>query len=282
MTPNIIEALSEYVELKRNGTEYSGRCPFHDDHNPSLYVNPEKNAWICFGCGAKGRGAESFLKRLGQPVVVTRATRPQRREEPQLNMRAVHNQYIFNMDPQRLGRMALELGVKADALRAMEVGWDGYAGYTFPMRSPSGAITGIRHRSLEGTRKWSTRQSKRGLFIPTMEISNCLTYVCEGPTDTAAAVSMGLHAIGLPSCKSCLKECVQWLKGRRRFNVCVVADDDEAGMEGARGLAALTTRAGITTRVIVTPKKDIREWMRAGATAASVQALVDMSKVLRR
>ena len=42
------------IQLKKNGKGYFGLCPFHDDHNPSLSVNPSKNLWQCFGCGAGG------------------------------------------------------------------------------------------------------------------------------------------------------------------------------------------------------------------------------------
>jgi DNA primase len=42
------------IELKKNGKGYFGLCPFHADKNPSLSINPAKNLWQCFGCGAAG------------------------------------------------------------------------------------------------------------------------------------------------------------------------------------------------------------------------------------
>ena len=45
---------SKGIDLKKNGKSYFGLCPFHDDTNPSLSVNPNKNLWQCFGCGAGG------------------------------------------------------------------------------------------------------------------------------------------------------------------------------------------------------------------------------------
>ena len=42
------------IELKKNGKGYFGLCPFHADKNPSLSINPSKNLWQCFGCGAAG------------------------------------------------------------------------------------------------------------------------------------------------------------------------------------------------------------------------------------
>jgi len=42
------------IVLKKNGKSFFGLCPFHADKNPSLSINPTKNLWQCFGCGAAG------------------------------------------------------------------------------------------------------------------------------------------------------------------------------------------------------------------------------------
>jgi DNA primase len=42
------------IDLKKNGKSWFGLCPFHADKNPSLSINPVKNLWQCFGCGAAG------------------------------------------------------------------------------------------------------------------------------------------------------------------------------------------------------------------------------------
>jgi DNA primase len=42
------------IELKKNGKSWFGLCPFHADKNPSLSINPTKNLFQCFGCGAAG------------------------------------------------------------------------------------------------------------------------------------------------------------------------------------------------------------------------------------
>lgn len=38
------------IALKKSGKDWLGRCPFHDDGEPSLVVTPAKNLWHCFGC----------------------------------------------------------------------------------------------------------------------------------------------------------------------------------------------------------------------------------------
>ena len=51
---NILDVISARVPLKKSGREYHGRCPFHDDSSPSFSVNPDKQVYHCFGCGASG------------------------------------------------------------------------------------------------------------------------------------------------------------------------------------------------------------------------------------
>jgi DNA primase len=57
---DIVEVIGARVQLKRQGREYSARCPFHDERSPSFTVSPIKQFYHCFGCGAHGT-AISFL-----------------------------------------------------------------------------------------------------------------------------------------------------------------------------------------------------------------------------
>ena len=51
---DIVDVVGEHVSLKKKGRELVGLCPFHEDHKPSLYVNPAKQIYKCFACGAGG------------------------------------------------------------------------------------------------------------------------------------------------------------------------------------------------------------------------------------
>ncbi len=51
-----------HVELSPSGM---GLCPFHDDHNPSLSVNDEKNYWYCFACEEGGDVIKFWMKWQG-------------------------------------------------------------------------------------------------------------------------------------------------------------------------------------------------------------------------
>lgn len=51
---NIVDVVSSYVKLKRNGNSYTGLCPFHKEKTPSFHVSEDKQLYYCFGCGAGG------------------------------------------------------------------------------------------------------------------------------------------------------------------------------------------------------------------------------------
>ena len=57
---DLVEIIGTRVPLKRQGRDYSARCPFHDERSPSFTVSPTKQFYHCFGCGAHGT-AISFL-----------------------------------------------------------------------------------------------------------------------------------------------------------------------------------------------------------------------------
>jgi DNA primase len=51
---DIVEVIDRRVKLKKSGKNYSARCPFHEERSPSFSVNPDKQFYYCFGCGAGG------------------------------------------------------------------------------------------------------------------------------------------------------------------------------------------------------------------------------------
>jgi DNA primase len=51
---DIVELISEYVPLKKQGKNYTGLCPFHEEKKPSFSVSPQRQIFHCFGCGMGG------------------------------------------------------------------------------------------------------------------------------------------------------------------------------------------------------------------------------------
>jgi len=70
---DIVQFISEYVQLKRSGRNYLGLCPFHGEKTPSFSVSPDKQIFHCFGCG-EGGDVFSFIMKadsLTFPEAVT-------------------------------------------------------------------------------------------------------------------------------------------------------------------------------------------------------------------
>ena len=51
---DIVDIISGYIKLKKNGSSYVGLCPFHNEKSPSFSVSPGKQLYHCFGCGVGG------------------------------------------------------------------------------------------------------------------------------------------------------------------------------------------------------------------------------------
>lgn len=51
---DIINVIEGYTDLKKSGTRMKGRCPLHQDRNPSLTVYPDQQSWHCFSCNQGG------------------------------------------------------------------------------------------------------------------------------------------------------------------------------------------------------------------------------------
>ncbi len=51
---DIVDLVSEHVQLTRRGRNFLGLCPFHEEKTPSFSVNPDRQFYHCFGCGAGG------------------------------------------------------------------------------------------------------------------------------------------------------------------------------------------------------------------------------------
>ncbi len=60
---DIVELIGEQVRLKRQGKDFIGLCPFHNDHKPSFSVSPQKQIFKCWSCGVGGDAIKFVMLR---------------------------------------------------------------------------------------------------------------------------------------------------------------------------------------------------------------------------
>lgn len=189
---------------------------------------------------------------------------------------ADHYKQLLTVDS--LNNLATVLGVSTASLNNLNIGWDGRA-YTFPMSDDSGNIIGIRRRFPNG-HKVSVKGSRNALFIPGKLSADGLLLVCEGVSDTAAALDLDFSAIGRPNCNSRIDLVVRFVKGR---NIVIVSDNDNAGKTGAEKLATKLALCCPSVRIIY-PRariKDLRAWLQAGLNTEDLNRHISSAEPVR-
>lgn len=183
-------------------------------------------------------------------------------------------------EPVQIDNLARHLGVSTQSLDDIGTAWAWpHSSWAFPMHDGAGKIEGIRLRDSAG-HKFAVKGSKQGIFMPkTWPTSPDVALICEGPTDTAAALTLGFLALGRPSCVGCEQEISAAIKLMGIRRVVVVADNDpikanglRPGIEGARKLAA---GLRVPNKTILPPGKDLREWVKQGATHELVDFFIN-------
>lgn len=174
----------------------------------------------------------------------------------------------------RLHELAENLGVSAQALARLQVGWH-EGKWSFPMCDSAGRIIGVRLRFPNGG-KISVKGGREGLFLPTGLLAaspaDSALLLPEGASDTAAILDLGFEAVGRPNDRGGFFPILGLIRSRALRQVVVVADHDPAGIRGATLLAQRLRAHCADVRIIAPPRgiKDAREWKRRGATHADL------------
>ncbi|MCK9267898.1 MAG: DNA primase [Alkaliphilus sp.] len=58
----IVDVISQYIQVKKVGSSYKALCPFHNEKTPSFFINQEKQFYKCFGCGEGGNVINFIMK----------------------------------------------------------------------------------------------------------------------------------------------------------------------------------------------------------------------------
>jgi len=253
-------------------------CPICGKHDWCL-VAADGSAAICARIedGSKKRcGEAGWLHILRDDGLRPKPKRTQRPisipTPPAKDFAALAKRYEKAPTPEGLAALAAELNVSAKSLSRLGVGWNG-AGHTFPMRDEAGQTIGVRIRYTSGF-KAAEKGSSNGLFIPQDLPPEGLLLVCEGPTDTAAALDLGLAAVGRPSCNTGALLLAKLTRGR---DLVIVGDSDAPGRRGAERLASVLVLGCRSVRIVFPPEglKDLRAWKAAGVTPEQLRTAIE-------
>ncbi|WP_182867501.1 primase-helicase zinc-binding domain-containing protein [Rhodopirellula sp. JC639] len=180
-------------------------------------------------------------------------------------------------------RLAEQLTVSEHALQRLRVGvtTDGNSS-TWPMRNEHDQVIGVRISGLPWTQKrnskWSRRGSQSGIFVArrtagpsTATETQETLYITEGASDTAAAITSGLWAIGRASCSASTFFVDRYIHRHQPRRLAIIADNDDAGRSGAKRLAKSLCQAlprslsEVDVIAPPAPANDLRAWAATSA-----------------
>ncbi|MCP4953053.1 MAG: hypothetical protein GY922_14525 [Proteobacteria bacterium] len=179
-------------------------------------------------------------------------------------------QHLMNMNDDDRKRLSVAQGVSEGTIRAIGCGqwFNSYSGkseWTIPQRCLNGELCGFRTMSQDGERrKRSVTGSRAGAFFSrnhiTPEVINQFGFilVCEGFTDQMIAFDMGIWtAIGRSNCVGEHYQIADLVAELEPPLVVIVADNDDAGRDGADDLELEITSRNVSTEV------DVWDWADA-------------------
>lgn len=168
-----------------------------------------------------------------------------------------------------LRQLAERLALPDAYVRTVPCGMDGSA-WAFPMQQ-DGAVVGLKLRTQDGL-KICAKGSRLGLIVPpSFKPDAHEVWLTEGESDLMAALgAWGVNAVARPGCTACTNEVARLTRGK---HLVILADNDAPGKAGAARLAADCLAGGCakTATVLAPPAKDVREWVKRGATVSDVR-----------
>lgn len=210
-----------------------------------------------------------------------------RREErriPEQSASKLMRRWRLQTTTESVKQFAGDLGVSAYSLQRLGVAWcKARSCWAFPMKSPAGKVVGIRLRSK--SEKKSVGGSKNALFYAADIQRREVAWLTEGPTDTAAMLTIGGRCvIGRSALTTCWDDLrVILLKLGVKRVIILVDDESSEGKEmeapGRRENRRMAKAIGLPCKFISMPGcKDIRDYVKRGGRMKGIMACLREQK----
>jgi hypothetical protein len=208
--------------------------------------------------------------------------------EPSIDCGTIMLGFLAQTAPEWVEQLALLLKVSVVSLWKIGCGWatgrdlrrymkwQGGGSWAFPMRNGNGVIVGIRLRTTQGE-KIAVRGGRDGVFVPQVPAQKT-AYIVEGPTDTAACLTLGVFGLGRPNCRGAIAHTQVTINRLGIERAIVVGEPDvpkyedqqSPGIEGAKRLAQ---ELQIPVASMVLPAKDMRKFLEMGGTRPVLESM---------
>lgn len=195
---DIVAFISSYIDLKRRGANYVGRCPFHSEKTPSFSVNPSRQMYHCFGCGTGGNvftfameydnltfpeAVQMLAKRCGVSLPEAEESEESRKQDSIKkrvldiqNDAGVFYYSVLKSDKDRAGyRYFTGRGLTDDTIRKFGLGYSGKTGGLY--RYLKGKGYSDSELNMSGLFSFDERKGARDKFwnrvmFPIMDVNN--------------------------------------------------------------------------------------------------------------
>jgi hypothetical protein len=249
-------------------------CPVcdHLHRNPSwCLIDKARGMVICPRVASKRKcGDAGWLHRIdGSEVALPAVPLARKPSEPAQDFGARWQRACQRTTDADIAVLADRLGLPDAYVRTVPCGIDGSA-WAFPMQQ-NGSVVGLKLRTKDGL-KICAKGSRLGLIVPPSFKPDAVeVWLTEGESDLMAALgAWGVNAVARPGCTACTNEVARLVRGK---HLVILADNDAPGKAGAARLAAECLAGGCakSATVLAPPAKDVRDWVKRGASASDVR-----------
>ena len=279
---DILQVISEYVDLDTSSRQPKALCPFHEETQPSFYISPDKNLWFCFGCHKGGSiiqfvaeymkiSNEEAVKYLAREYGISlsdKLLKEYKRERIKIEkLKAGLDKSHAILQSNNIALDYLKKrGFSEKTIDTFGFGYSRkYKAISVPIYDLYGRVVGFALRKLEGQPKWINTKNN-SLYNKSDILYNLHRalpgakkniYIVEGYFDVAAFHQAGIRNV-VAICGSIMaKRQAQLLsKMAGDLEIILVPDMDEPGMQAAERNIKLLNRMGLIINVIELPRKD--------------------------